>query len=54
MYKRQVDPEVLVKRSERELKIGQFYQVEVTNADDFDLYAKSYAKYKVHHVWRGL
>ena len=36
----EVDPEVLVKRSERELKIGQFYQVEVTNADDFDLYAK--------------
>ena len=36
----EVDPEVLVKRSERELKIGQFYQVEVVNADDFDLYAK--------------
>ena len=36
----EVDPEGLVKRSERELKIGQFYQVEVVNADDFDLYAK--------------
>ena len=36
----EVDPEVLVNRSERELKIGEFYQVEVTNADDFDLYAK--------------
>lgn len=36
----EVDPEVLIDRSERELKIGQFYQVEVVNADDFDLYAK--------------
>ena len=36
----EVDPEVLIDRSERELKIGQFYQAEVTNADDFDLYAK--------------
>ena len=42
----EVDPEVLVKRSERELKIGQFYQVEVTNADDFDLYAKILNKYE--------
>ena len=36
----EVDPEVLIDRSERELKIGQFYHVEVVNADDFDLYAK--------------
>ena len=36
----EVDPEVLIDRSERELKIGQLYQVEVVNADDFDLYAK--------------
>ena len=42
----EVDPEVLVKRSERELKIGQFYQVEVVNADDFDLYAKILNKYE--------
>lgn len=36
----EVDPEVLINRSEKELKIGQFYQVEVIDADDFDLYAK--------------
>ena len=32
--------EVLFIISDREIMIGQFYQVEVTNADDFDLYAK--------------
>ena len=42
----EVDPEVLIDRSERELKIGQLYQVEVVNADDFDLYAKIMNKYE--------
>ena len=36
----EVDPEVLINCSEKELEIGQFYQVEVIDADDFDLYAK--------------
>ena len=36
----EVDPEVLINSSEKELEIGQFYQVEVIDADDFDLYAK--------------
>lgn len=34
----EVDPEVLVERSENELKIGNFYQVEITGADDYDLF----------------
>jgi ribosomal protein S12 methylthiotransferase len=36
----EVDPEVLMKCSERELQIGEFYQVKVMDADDFDLYAR--------------
>ncbi len=35
----EVDPEVLIARSEGELSIGSFYQAMVTQADDFDLYA---------------
>ncbi len=34
----EVDPEVLISKSEANLKIGDFYQVEITGADDFDLY----------------
>lgn len=36
----EVDPEVLIRRPETDLCIGGFYWVEVTDADDFDLYAK--------------
>ncbi|EJX09891.1 ribosomal protein S12 methylthiotransferase RimO [gut metagenome] len=36
----EVDPEVLIKADEQPLELGQFYQVEVTDADDFDLYAR--------------
>ena len=36
----EVDPEVLIKVDEQPLEQGQFYQVEVTDADDFDLYAR--------------
>ncbi len=36
----EVDPEVLVKAEEGRLLVGNFYRVEVTGADDFDLYAK--------------
>ena len=35
----EVDPEVLIARSQGELTIGEFYEVKVTDADDFDLYA---------------
>ena len=36
----EVDPEVLIKADEGELAVGNFYQVEVLRAEDFDLYAK--------------
>lgn len=36
----EVDPEVLINRKNGKLNIGEFYQVEITDADDFDLYAK--------------
>ena len=35
----EVDPEVLLPASE-ELTIGEFYQVQITDAEEFDLYAK--------------
>jgi ribosomal protein S12 methylthiotransferase len=34
----EVDPEVLIAAADGKLQIGEFYQVEVTSADDFDLY----------------
>lgn len=36
----EVDPEVLINRFERKLEAGRFYQAEIVDADDFDLYAK--------------
>ena len=42
----EVDPEVLISSTEQELKIGRFYQVEVMDADDFDLYAKIINSYE--------
>ena len=42
----EVDPEVLISHSGEELEIGKFYRVEVTDADDFDLYAKIMNKYE--------
>lgn len=36
----EVDPEVLIEKENNNLKIGEFYQTEIINADDFDLYAK--------------
>lgn len=36
----EVDPEVLIEKESGKLNIGEFYQVEIVNADDFDLYAK--------------
>jgi len=35
----EVDPEVLIKASDGELQIGEFYQCRIDSADDFDLYA---------------
>lgn len=35
----EVDPEVLIKAEEKVLEIGSFYEVQVTDSDDFDLYA---------------
>lgn len=36
----EVDPEVLIHKNGETLQIGTFYQVKVTDADDFDLYAQ--------------
>ena len=36
----EVDPEVLIPISDGTLRRGSFYTVEITDADDFDLYAK--------------
>ncbi|HJD94333.1 MAG TPA: 30S ribosomal protein S12 methylthiotransferase RimO [Bacteroides togonis] len=36
----EVDPEVLIERNEEQLIIGNFYQVEIVNSDDFDLYGR--------------
>jgi hypothetical protein len=35
-----VDPEVLLLKAENEVEIGQYYRVEITAADEFDLYGK--------------
>lgn len=35
----EVDPEVLLPVSKRQLRRGHYYNVEITSADDFDLYA---------------
>lgn len=36
----EVDPEVLIKATDEILLIGNFYEVYITDADDFDLYAE--------------
>jgi len=35
----EVDPEVLIEATEGDLEIGKFYQCEIKQSDDFDLYA---------------
>ncbi len=35
----EVDPEVLIPKSDGELAVGEFYEVRVTGAEEFDLYA---------------
>ena len=36
----EVDPEVLIECEDETLHIGNFYQVEVINSDDFDLFGR--------------
>ena len=36
----EVDPEVLIERDGQTLAIGNFYQVEIINSDDFDLFGR--------------
>jgi ribosomal protein S12 methylthiotransferase len=36
----EVDPEVLVKKNGKNLAIGQFYDVHITEAEEFDLYGE--------------
>ena len=36
----EVDPEVLIRKADNEVEIGQYYMVEITGADEFDLYGK--------------
>ena len=38
----EVDPEVLMPVSEGQLEIGQFYQVKITDAEEFDLYGTAF------------
>ena len=37
----EVDPEVLIEKTSKKLIAGQFYDVVITDADEFDLYAKT-------------
>ena len=36
----EVDPEVLIRADEKRLRVGSFYQVEITASEEFDLYGK--------------
>ncbi len=36
----EVDPEVLIHVDEKRLRVGCFYQVEITASEEFDLYGK--------------
>ena len=36
----EVDPEVLIHADEKRLRVGCFYQVEITASEEFDLYGK--------------
>ena len=36
----EVDPEVLLRKADNNVEIGQYYRVEITGADEFDLYGK--------------
>ncbi|HBF06245.1 MAG TPA: 30S ribosomal protein S12 methylthiotransferase RimO, partial [Prevotella sp.] len=34
----EVDPEVLIRADEKQLRVGHFYQVKITQSEEFDLY----------------
>jgi len=36
----EVDPEVLLLKADNKVEVGQYYRVEITGADEFDLYGK--------------
>lgn len=36
----EVDPEVLIPAAEKKLRVGQFYNVEITDSEEFDVYGK--------------
>lgn len=36
----EVDPEVLIRITDKKLRVGQFYNVNITDSDEFDLYAE--------------
>ena len=36
----EVDPEVLIRNDGRTVEIGHFYQVRITDSEEFDLYAE--------------
>ena len=38
--KKEVDCEVLVPPKKAELKVGEFYEVKITKAEEFDLYGE--------------
>ncbi|MGI6231982.1 MAG: 30S ribosomal protein S12 methylthiotransferase RimO [Prevotella sp.] len=38
----EVDPEVLIPVAERTLRVGRFYNVKITDSDEFDLYGTTY------------
>ncbi len=42
----EVDPEVLIKNDGEDLLIGHFYEAEIIDSDDFDLYAKIIRSYE--------
>ncbi|WP_194268362.1 hypothetical protein, partial [Segatella copri] len=36
----EVDPEVLIKAGEKRLRVGCFYNVKITQSEEFDLYGE--------------
>ena len=38
----EVDPEVLIRRDKCSLDIGNFYQIKITDSDDFDLFGQTF------------
>lgn len=36
----EVDPEVLIEKKGKKLAVGHFYEVEIVDSDDFDLFGR--------------